>query len=173
VLPGFKYFHLMRRVTLNPVAATRVMKVIPLQRRRKIYISFTIGMMKSVFSAWRTDDAFKEALGGTSITAFLSTMVDSALVLRCTHRSAYYDGLFTATVQPSTLPETGDTSRWWPYVAGKVLVCIEQFYFSCSKAATFEQTARWKKQASALTPMSIILQKTIDGNLLFIKSLLS
>ena len=46
------------------------------------YVSLTIWEKKSDFSVWRKGDAFKEAHGGTSIKAFVSTMVNSALVLR-------------------------------------------------------------------------------------------
>ncbi|KAL3924696.1 MAG: hypothetical protein SGARI_005985 [Bacillariaceae sp.] len=73
-LDGFKYFHLMRRVELPedggaPTYAGGSDK----DSRKGNYVSFTIWQKKSDFSAWRKGDAFKEAHGGTSIGAFLST----------------------------------------------------------------------------------------------------
>jgi hypothetical protein len=57
------------------------------------YVGFTIWEKKSHFSAWRKGDAFIEAHGGTSIGAFVSTMVNSALILQGAPRPAFYDGL--------------------------------------------------------------------------------
>ena len=46
------------------------------------YVSFTIWQEKKHFNAWRQGDAFKEAHGGTSLFAFVTTMVGSAMVLK-------------------------------------------------------------------------------------------
>lgn len=90
VLPGFRYFHLMRRVTEGGEYDGGVSD----EEAQENYVSFTIWDKKSDFSAWRKGDAFKEAHGGTSVVAFLSTMVNSAFVLRGAPRPAFYDGLF-------------------------------------------------------------------------------
>jgi heme-degrading monooxygenase HmoA len=93
-LQGFKYFHLMRRVTLNDNDKDKDNDNDndedtfsydggnDKESAHGNYVSFTIWEKKSDFSAWRKGDAFKEAHGGTSIKAFVSTMVKSALVLR-------------------------------------------------------------------------------------------
>ena len=112
VLPGFKYFHLMRRVTLNPENGSTTYDdggddAAALEN----YVSFTIWQNKSDFSAWRQGDAFKEAHGGTSIGAFLTTMVRSAMVLRGAPRPAFYDGLYVLAAKPKSLPETVDGWR--------------------------------------------------------------
>lgn len=110
-LPGFKYFHLMRRVTLNEDGSTSYDEGDTDETSQENYVSFTIWNKKSDFSAWRSGDAFKEAHGGTSITAFLSTMVNSALVLRGAPRPAFFDGLHLQGVKPATVPETVDGWR--------------------------------------------------------------
>lgn len=101
VLDGFRYFHLMRRVTLNDDGTATYAQGDSDEEAQENYVSFTIWNKKSDFSAWRSGEAFKEAHGGTSIGAFLSTMVNSALVLRGPPRPAFYDGL---------MPEVGSLS---------------------------------------------------------------
>jgi heme-degrading monooxygenase HmoA len=83
VLKGFRHFHLMRRVKLVDDGSYRYDGGdASNEAAQENYVSFTIWDKKSDFSAWRKGDAFKEAHGGTSIVSFLSTMVNSALVLR-------------------------------------------------------------------------------------------
>jgi len=72
-------------------------------------VSFTIWNKKSDFSAWRSGEAFKEAHGGTSIGAFLSTMMNSALVLRGPPRPAFYDGLMP---EVGSIVETPTVDGW-------------------------------------------------------------
>lgn len=48
------------------------------------YVSFTVWQGKENFNAWRKGDAFREAHGGTSISAFLGTMVFAL----CSHSDA-------------------------------------------------------------------------------------
>jgi heme-degrading monooxygenase HmoA len=85
-LEGFRYFHLMWRVQLlqqdddndgDSSASTPISHYYDggddKESRQGNYVSFTIWQRKSDFSAWRKGDAFKEAHGGTSIGAFLST----------------------------------------------------------------------------------------------------
>jgi heme-degrading monooxygenase HmoA len=110
-LPGFQYFHLMRRVSLsnNEYVYDEGSND---ESAQENYVSFTIWNKKSDFSAWRAGDAFKEAHGGTSISAFLSTMVNSALVLRGAPRPAFYDGLLLQKAdQALFVPETVDGWR--------------------------------------------------------------
>ena len=57
------------------------------------YISFTIWAEKKYFDAWMGGEAFKEAHGGTSLFAFMSTMVGSAMVLKGASRPAFYNRL--------------------------------------------------------------------------------
>ncbi len=67
-LDGFKYFHLMRRVTLNDDGSTSYDEGDKSDGSNMgNYVSFTIWEKKSHFSAWRKGEAFKEAHGGTSI----------------------------------------------------------------------------------------------------------
>jgi heme-degrading monooxygenase HmoA len=111
-LPGFQYFHLMRRVTISDNNECVYDEGTTDEAAQENYVSFTIWNKKSDFSAWRSGEAFKEAHGGTSITAFLSTMVNSALVLRGAPRPAFYDGLLLQKAdQPTFVPETVDGWR--------------------------------------------------------------
>jgi heme-degrading monooxygenase HmoA len=72
-LEGFKYFHLMRRVVLNDDGTTTYDEGTDEASAQGNMVSFTVWEKKSDFSAWRSGEAFKEAHGGTSIGAFLST----------------------------------------------------------------------------------------------------
>ena len=95
-LQGFKYFHLMRRVTLNENENDDGENTYSYdggndkESAQGNYVSLTIWEKKSDFSVWRKGDAFKEAHGGTSIKAFVSTMVNSALVLRGVSKAAVH-----------------------------------------------------------------------------------
>lgn len=111
VLQGFKYFQLMRRVTLNNDGSCTYDEGETEETGFENYVSFTIWNKKSDFSAWRNGDAFKEAHGGTSIGAFLSTMVNSALVLRGPPRPAFYDGLLLKSTTPEVIPSLVDGWR--------------------------------------------------------------
>ncbi|KAG7343692.1 monooxygenase [Nitzschia inconspicua] len=162
-LDGFKYFHLMRRVKLqdddsnsNDDKKTVVYDGgTDKESRQGNYVSFTIWQRKSDFSAWRKGDAFKEAHGGTSIGAFLSTMVNSALVLQGPPRPAFYDGLLVQSLPPKEIPETVDGWRNMVEVADGVntlptecFVACNQFYVPQENAAAFEQ--RWAQRESKL-----------------------
>ena len=80
-LDGFKYFHLMRRVTLDEKEGVKYDggKKKDMQGN---YVSLTVWQNKSNFNAWRKGDAFREAHGGTSVGAFVSTMVSSIRILK-------------------------------------------------------------------------------------------
>ena len=112
-LQGFKYFHLMRRVTLNENENENnndednndgedIKKDDTYsydggndkESAQGNYVSLTIWEKKSDFSVWRKGDAFKEAHGGTSIKAFVSTMVNSALVLRGVSKAVHVYALY-------------------------------------------------------------------------------
>jgi heme-degrading monooxygenase HmoA len=151
-LPGFQYFHLMRRVTLNVSGGCKYDEGVNDETAQENYVSFTIWNKKSDFSAWRSGEAFKEAHGGTSITAFLSTMVNSALVLRGAPRPAFYDGLLLQkSGLPQVVPETVD--GWRSVEADGINTlpaeCFVEFakYFipSGEEAALFEQQWMAKK----------------------------
>lgn len=100
ILQGFRYFHLMRRVTINNNnKMLQYDEGMDSNTSFENYISFTIWDKKSDFSAWKNGEAFIEAHGGTSITAFVSTMVSSLLVLRGAPKPAFYDSLFMKSRQ--------------------------------------------------------------------------
>jgi heme-degrading monooxygenase HmoA len=116
------------------------------------YVSFTVWDRKSDFSAWRKGDAFKEAHGGTSLGAFLSTMVNSAIVLRGPPRPAFYDGLLVQSVKPMQLPETVD--GWRKIEANGIdtlpaecFVELTKYYIPSDQAAKFEDV--WQQQQQA------------------------
>lgn len=144
-LPGFQYFHLMRRVLLNGDGTCTYDEGETDETAQENYVSFTIWNKKSDFSAWRAGDAFKEAHGGTSIAAFLSTMVNSALVLRGPPRPAFYDGLLVQSKRPDNIPETVD--GWRNVEADGVntlpaecMIEMAKYYVATgSDAAAFEQ----------------------------------
>jgi heme-degrading monooxygenase HmoA len=152
-LPGFQYFHLMRRVALTDTGCTYDEGATD-ELSQENYVSFTIWNRKSDFSAWRTGEAFKEAHGGTSITAFLSTMINSALVLRGAPRPAFYDGLLIQTPnQPKFIPEL--VNGWRNVEADGIhtlpaecFVELVKYYIpSGDEAKTFEQN--WAIASSA------------------------
>ncbi|MBV5333102.1 antibiotic biosynthesis monooxygenase, partial [bacterium] len=92
------------------------------------YVSFTIWSEKKHFNAWRSGDAFKEAHGGTSLFAFVSTMVGSAMVLRGAPKPAFYDG-------NAILP-------------AECFVACNQFFVPPDSAVQFEE--RWRDRTSRL-----------------------
>jgi heme-degrading monooxygenase HmoA len=152
-LEGFKYFHLMRRVNLEDDGTCTYDEGSDKASTQGNYVSFTIWDKKSDFSAWRNGEAFKEAHGGTSISAFMSTMVSSAFVLKGAPRPAFYDGLLFQSTKPESVPDTVD--GWRSVEADGVatlptecLVACNQFYVPSQNAAAFEQ--RWASRESKL-----------------------
>lgn len=152
-LDGFKYFHLMRRVTLNDDGTNTYDEGETEEEAQGNYVSFTVWQKKSAFSAWRTGEAFKEAHGGTSIGAFVSTMVNSAFVLRGPPRPAFYDGLLVQSTKPENVAETID--GWRNIEADGVntlptecFIACNQFFVSPENAAAFEK--RWAERESKL-----------------------
>ena len=108
------------------------------------YVSFTIWKEKKHFNAWRGGEAFKEAHGGTSLFAFVTTMVKSALVLQGAPKPAFYDGLLHQSTIPDQLPET--VNGWRSVTAdgenllpAEAFVAMNQFFVSPSNAVAFEQ----------------------------------
>jgi len=153
-LQGFKYFHLMRRVTLNEDGTSDYSEGDKSDGSNMgNYVSFTIWDKKSDFSAWRKGDAFKEAHGGTSIGAFMSTMISSIKILQGAPRPAFYDGLLVQAVTPDAVPETVD--GWRNVEADGIInlpaecfVACNQFFVPSDNAAAFEQ--RWASRESKL-----------------------
>lgn len=157
-LPGFQYFHLMRRVIVSDNNECVYDEGATDDAAQENYVSFTIWNKKSDFSAWRTGEAFKEAHGGTSITAFLSTMVNSAFVLRGAPRPAFYDGLLLQkSDQPTFVPETVD--GWRNVEADGIstlpaecfVEMIKYFIPSGNDAIAFEEA--WKTSHGQMKPM--------------------
>lgn len=154
-LDGFRYFHLMRRVDLDDDGTQSYDGGDKSDGSNAgNYVSFTIWDKKSHFSSWRNGEAFKEAHGGTSIGAFLSTMVNSALVLKGAPRPAFYDGLLVQSIVPDSIPETVDG---WRSIEGadgqsvlpaECFVACNQFYVPAENAAAFEK--RWADRESKL-----------------------
>ncbi|GKZ01344.1 hypothetical protein MPSEU_001085400 [Mayamaea pseudoterrestris] len=144
-LPGFRYFHLMRRVQLQPDGTCVYDGGETEEEAQENYVSFTIWNRKSDFSAWRKGEAFKEAHGGTSIGAFLTTMIGSAFVLRGAPRPAFYDGLALTAVKPKETPETID--GWRQVDADGVntlpvecFAAMEKLYIKSDMQAAFEKS---------------------------------
>lgn len=154
-LEGFKYFHLMRRVEINNEdGTTTYVEGDSDETAFGNYVSFTIWDKKSHFSAWRKGEAFKEAHGGTSIGAFVSTMVSSLRVLRGAPRPAFYDGLLQQSVTPEVTPELVDGWRSVEADGENVLpaecfVACNQFFVPLENAAAFEK--RWADRESKLS----------------------
>lgn len=158
-LDGFKYFHLMRRVKLNDDTEDKIATYDEGDAKDGSnmgnYASFTIWDKKSDFSAWRKGEAFKEAHGGTSIGAFMSTMISSALILKGPPRPAFYDGLLTQSIPPNAedIPETVDGWRNVQADGKEILpsecfVACNQFFVPAENAQEFE--LRWKNRESKL-----------------------
>jgi len=153
-LQGFKYFHLMRRVDIDEDGTNRYNEGEKADGTRMgNYVSFTIWDKKSDFSAWRKGDAFKEAHGGTSISAFMSTMISSAFILAGAPRPAFYDGLLLQSVAPDTVPETVDGWRnvetdGLVTLPAECFVACNQFFVPSENSAAFEK--RWADRESKL-----------------------
>lgn len=153
-LDGFKYFHLMRRVTINEDGETCTYdEGTDNDSAAGNYVSFTIWDKKSDFSAWRSGEAFKEAHGGTSIGAFLGTMINSLRVLRGPPRPAFYDGLLLQSTVPSEVPETVDGWRsveadGISTLPAECFVACNQFFVPEENRVAFEQ--RWAQRVSKL-----------------------
>lgn len=151
-LDGFKYFHLMRRVALDDKVNSGID---PLTATDPFgnYVSFTIWSEKKHFNAWRSGDAFKEAHGGTSLFAFVTTMVSSAMVLKGAPKPAMYDGLLQQSILPDSVPETVEGWRNVEADGENILpaecfVACNQFFVPSENADGFEQ--RWKNRTSKL-----------------------
>lgn len=151
-LDGFKYFHLMRRVALEDKVNSGND---PLGNSDPFgnYVSFTIWQEKKHFNAWRAGDAFKEAHGGTSLFAFVTTMVSSAMVLKGAPKPAFYDGLLQQSVSPESVPETVDGWRdvdadGVSILPAECFVACNQFFVPFENSYAFEQ--RWKNRTSKL-----------------------
>ena len=153
-LDGFKYFHLMRRV--DPNNGGEYVQTDENGESMGNYVSFTIWEKKSHFSAWRTGEAFKEAHGGTSIGAFVSTLVSSALVLKGAPRPAFYDGLLVQSMTPQDIPKIVDGWRSISssndsdngILPSECFVACNQFFVPSTNAVAFEQ--RWANRESKL-----------------------
>jgi len=117
------------------------------------YVSFTIWKEKKHFNAWRSGDAFKEAHGGTSLFAFVTTMVSSAMVLQGAPKPAFYDGLLQQSIIPESVPETVDGWRKVDADGKNILpaecfVACNQFFVPPENGAAFEK--RWADRTSKL-----------------------
>ncbi|KAL7526107.1 hypothetical protein ACHAXR_001320, partial [Thalassiosira sp. AJA248-18] len=117
------------------------------------YVSFTIWDQKKHFNAWRAGDAFKEAHGGTSLFAFVTTMVSSAMVLKGAPKPAFYDGLLQQSIMPESVPETVDgwrdvTADGENILPAECFVACNQFFVPSDNAHAFER--RWKTRTSKL-----------------------
>ena len=145
----------MRRVTLNKEDDTCIYDMGNASdgTTQGNYVSFTIWQKKSHFSAWRKGDAFKEAHGGTSLVAFITTLVSSARTLQGAPRPAFYDGLLQQSMLPESIPTTVDGWRNVEADGTAVLptecfIACNQFFVPPENAAAFEQ--RWKNRESKL-----------------------
>jgi heme-degrading monooxygenase HmoA len=144
----------MRRVTLNEDGTSTYDRGEDKKAAQGNYVSFTIWEKKYHFSAWRNGDAFIEAHGGTSIGAFASTMINSALILRGPPRPALYDGLLLQLTKPESVPALVD--GWRTVKADGIstlpmecFVTCNQFFVTSKNAAAFE--TRWADRESKLS----------------------
>lgn len=149
-LEGFKYFHLMRRVKLSNDDSKDKEEDIS-----NNYVSFTVWSDKKHFTSWRKGEAFKEAHGGTSIGAFVSTLLNSALLLKEPPRPAFYDGILTQSTKPTSIPPT--TPDGWraavesngiDLLPAECFVACNQFYIPDENREAFEK--RWAERNSKL-----------------------
>ena len=95
----------------------------------------------------------KEAHGGTSLFAFVTTMISSARVLKGAPKPAFYDGLLQQSVLPESVPETVDGWRnieanGLDILPAECFVAQNQFFIPQDNAVAFEQ--RWKNRTSKL-----------------------
>jgi len=149
---GFRYFHLMRRVTVGD--STTYDDGYDQSNAFGNYLSFTIWNNKDHFSVWRKGSAFKEAHGGTSITAFLGTMIKNSFIIKSPPKPVFYDGLLTESIIPSFLPEIKDGWRsvnvtdMTEVLPSECFMACNQFFVSEENAKEFEE--RWAGRESKL-----------------------
>lgn len=156
-LEGFRFFSLLRRVPLADVVGERGAAAMGGGDAPAYdYMSYTIWDKKQDFNRWRSGSAFREAHGGTSIGAFLTTMVRSLRVLRGAPAPAMFDGLLHLAAPPKAY---GATKDGWRVVDadgenvldGECFVACNQFTVRPGAEAAFE--ARWAKRDSTLADL--------------------
>jgi len=153
-LDGFRYFHLMRRISIGKDGISSYDAGNKKDGSNKgNYVSLTIWQKKSQFAAWRKGNAFREAHGGTSIGAFVSTMVNNARILKGLPRPAFYDGLLVQSTTPDFIPATVDGWRkveadGMNVLPAECFVACNQFFVPRENAAAFEK--RWADRESKL-----------------------
>jgi len=158
-LEGFRFFSLLRRVPLAEVVGERGAAAMGGGAEPTYdYMSYTIWDKKQDFNRWRAGSAFREAHGGTSIGAFLTTMVSSLRVLRGPPAPAFFDGLLHLATPPTPDPGAVTKDGWRVVDADGVnpldaecFVACNQFTVRAGAEAAFE--ARWATRDSALADM--------------------
>jgi heme-degrading monooxygenase HmoA len=123
--------------------------------RQGNYVSFTVWEKKSDFSAWRKGEAFKEAHGGTSLVAFVTTLISSARTLQGAPKPAFYDGLLVQSMRPETIPklvdgwrETSSAGDLSQVLDAECFIACNQFFVPPENAKAFED--RWAQRESKL-----------------------
>ena len=118
-----------------------------------LFDSFVFCYSCSCVQQIKSGDAFKEAHGGTSLFAFVTTMVSSAMVLTGAPKPAFYDGLLHQSIIPTFIPETVDGWRQvnadgQTILPAECFVACNQFFVPSENGAAFEQ--RWAVRTSKL-----------------------
>ena len=99
-------------------------------------------------SALRRGDAFREAHGGTSIGAFVSTMVNSMRTLKGKPSPAFYDGLLHIGSGPLDLATRGASVDADVLLPAECFVACNTFFVREDARDQFEQ--RWASRESKL-----------------------
>lgn len=155
-LEGFRYFSLFRQVPVEEVVGPRGAAAMGGDPPQYNYMSFTIWNEKKDFNSWRKGSAFREAHGGTSIGAFLKTMVGSLKVLKGPPSPIFFDGLLHLAAPPQ---QKGAVEGGWRVVEadGKNLLEAENFVaanrFTVRPGAEAQFEARWAKRDSNLAAL--------------------
>mgnify|MGYP001038412116 FL=1 len=144
LLPGFRYFQLLKRVD-------------PPSSEKFNYLSFTIWEDNDSFLSWRNGPAFAEAHGGsTGIGAFFK-MIKSLTVMKGAPKPAMYDALMPVVNEKAVNREPGLVVEdgWRKIFAdGSSPLPRESFVavnaFSIAEGATGRFEAMWEGRESKL-----------------------
>ena len=151
LLPGFRFFTLLRRVSEFGVEY---------DSDSGNYISFTYWDTKADFDAWRTGEAFKEARGSGGIMDFVNLLTTALFIIKGSPKPAFYDALLFKSVSQDEiarlLPFTQSAVNGWRTVEAdgkkmlepEIFLVQNRFKVVAGKEVGFEKM--WAERESRL-----------------------
>lgn len=152
LLPGFRFFTLLRRVSEFGVEYDDDLGN---------YVSFTFWEDKPSFDAWRTGEAFKEAHGKGGIMDFIGLLTTALFIIKGSPKPAFYDALLFKAASneqiANLLPFTKAAENGWRAVAAdgenllnpEIFLVQNRFKVTEGKELDFEKV--WAERESRLS----------------------